>query len=109
MADHEGHFLRGDVLGGDDEVAFIFAGGGVKDDDEVAGGEGGDAGRYGVEICGFELGRHPGCGRNVVHANFVSEAGWALEKQKARNVLSWRLFEGIEDQLGRRMGSMEWP
>ena len=36
MPDHKGHFLGGDVFGGDDEVAFIFAGDGVEDYDEFA-------------------------------------------------------------------------
>lgn len=36
VADHEGHFFRGDVLGGGDEVAFVFAGGVVQDDNELA-------------------------------------------------------------------------
>jgi hypothetical protein len=36
VADHEGHFLGADVLGGDDEVAFVLAGGVVQDDDELA-------------------------------------------------------------------------
>ena len=38
MADHEGCFGGGEVLGGDDEVAFIFAGRGVEDNDERARG-----------------------------------------------------------------------
>ena len=37
VADHEGGFLGGEVLGCADEVAFVFAGGGVEDDDEGAG------------------------------------------------------------------------
>lgn len=36
VADHKGHFFGCDGFGGDDEVAFVFAGGGVEDDDEVA-------------------------------------------------------------------------
>lgn len=36
MADHKGHFFGSDGFGGDDEVAFVFARGGVEDDDEVA-------------------------------------------------------------------------
>lgn len=36
MADHEGHLFGGDGGGGDDEVGFVFAGGGVKDDYELA-------------------------------------------------------------------------
>lgn len=42
MADHEGHFGRGDVLRGDDEIAFVLARFVVENDDEFAGGEGGD-------------------------------------------------------------------
>ena len=37
VADHEGGFFGGEVLGGADEVAFVFAGGSVEDDDEGAG------------------------------------------------------------------------
>ena len=33
---HEGHLFCGDLFGRDDEVAFVFAFGGVKDDDEIA-------------------------------------------------------------------------
>lgn len=36
MTDHEGHFGGGEVGGGDDEVAFIFAREVVEDDDEFA-------------------------------------------------------------------------
>jgi hypothetical protein len=36
VADHEGHFFGSDVLGGDDEVAFVFARGVVQDDNEFA-------------------------------------------------------------------------
>lgn len=36
MSDHEGHFFGGDVRAGDYEVAFIFAGEVVEDDDEFA-------------------------------------------------------------------------
>ena len=36
VADHEGGFGGGEVLGSDNEVAFIFAVGGVEDDDEGA-------------------------------------------------------------------------
>lgn len=36
VAYHEAHLLRRDILGGDDEVAFILAVLGVKDDDEFA-------------------------------------------------------------------------
>ena len=36
MADHEGHFFGCQGGGSDNEVAFIFTGGGVKDDDEIA-------------------------------------------------------------------------
>ena len=36
MVDHEGHFVGGHIFGGEDEVAFIFAGGGVEDYDEFA-------------------------------------------------------------------------
>jgi acyl-CoA hydrolase len=36
VSDHEGHFFGGDVLSGDDEVAFIFARGIVQDDYEIA-------------------------------------------------------------------------
>ncbi len=36
VLDHEGHFVGGHVLGGEDEVAFVFARGGVEDDDEGA-------------------------------------------------------------------------
>ena len=49
MADHEGHLGGGEVLGGDDEVAFVFAGDGVEDNDGLAGGEGGYGGGDGVE------------------------------------------------------------
>lgn len=34
VADHEGGFGGGEGRGGDDEVAFVFARGGVEDDDE---------------------------------------------------------------------------
>ena len=34
--DHEGHFVGRHIFGGEDEVAFIFAGGGVEDYDEFA-------------------------------------------------------------------------
>lgn len=36
VADHEGHLGGCDEGGGDDEVAFVFAGGVVEDDDELA-------------------------------------------------------------------------
>ena len=36
VLDHEGHLFGRHVLGGDDEVAFVFARGRVQDDDEVA-------------------------------------------------------------------------
>jgi len=38
VADEEGAFGRGEGAGGDDEVAFVFAGWGVEDYEEVAGG-----------------------------------------------------------------------
>ena len=41
---HEGEFFCGGVFGGKDEVAFVFAVGGVEDEDWVAGAEGGDGG-----------------------------------------------------------------
>ena len=36
MVDHEGHFFGGHIFGSEDEVTFIFAGGGVEDYDEFA-------------------------------------------------------------------------
>lgn len=36
VAHHEGHLFGRHVAGGDDEVAFVFAGGRVEDDDEFA-------------------------------------------------------------------------
>lgn len=36
VAVHEGHLLGGDVLCGDDEIAFVFAREIVEDDDEFA-------------------------------------------------------------------------
>ena len=36
VGDHEGHGALGHELGGHDEVAFVFAVGGVEDDDEAA-------------------------------------------------------------------------
>lgn len=36
VADHPAHLLGGDVLGGDDEVAFVFAAGVVEDEEELA-------------------------------------------------------------------------
>lgn len=36
VAYHEAHLLRRDILGGDDEVALVFAVLGVEDDDEFA-------------------------------------------------------------------------
>ena len=50
MADHEGHLGGSYGTCGDDEVAFIFAGRGVEDDEEGAGSEGFYAGFYGVEL-----------------------------------------------------------
>jgi hypothetical protein len=41
VADHEGCFFGREALGGDDQVAFVFAVGGVKDDYEFAVGCGG--------------------------------------------------------------------
>lgn len=38
MPDEEGRLGRGEVGGGDDEVAFVFAVGGVEDDEELAAG-----------------------------------------------------------------------
>lgn len=35
-SDHEGHFLGGDILRGDDEVAFVFTISGVEDHDELS-------------------------------------------------------------------------
>lgn len=37
MADHEGHVLGGGILGGDDQVCFVLAGGVVEDDEEFSG------------------------------------------------------------------------
>lgn len=50
MPDHKGHFLRRDVLRCDDEVAFVFARGGVEDDDELAAFEGVDGVGDAVEV-----------------------------------------------------------
>ena len=50
MSDHESHFLGRDVLRCYDEVAFVFAVGGVEDDDEFAVLEGGDGGFDAVEV-----------------------------------------------------------
>lgn len=36
VADHPAHLLGGDVLGGDDEVAFVFAAGVVEDEEKFA-------------------------------------------------------------------------
>ena len=36
MTDHEGHLLRGYCICCNDEVALIFAVGGVENDDELA-------------------------------------------------------------------------
>jgi hypothetical protein len=36
VADHECHLLGCDVVGGDDEVGFVLAGGVVEDDEEFA-------------------------------------------------------------------------
>lgn len=36
MSNHEGHLFRGHSLGSDNEVAFIFAVGGVENDDELS-------------------------------------------------------------------------
>lgn len=36
VSDHERHFLRGHGLGGDDEIAFIFAIYGIQHDDELS-------------------------------------------------------------------------
>lgn len=36
VSDHEGHFFGRHVAGGDYQVAFVFAGGGIEDDDEFA-------------------------------------------------------------------------
>ena len=36
VADHEGHLLGCYVVGGDDEVGFVFAGGFIEDDKEFA-------------------------------------------------------------------------
>lgn len=52
MSDHEGGFGRGEVLGGADEVAFVFAGRGVEDDYEGAGFWGVLLGDGGVETGG---------------------------------------------------------
>jgi hypothetical protein len=38
VADEEGGFGGGEGAGGDDQVAFVFAGFGVEDDDGVAAG-----------------------------------------------------------------------
>lgn len=35
-SDHEGHFFGGDILRGDDEVAFVLAAGGIEDHDEFS-------------------------------------------------------------------------
>jgi len=53
VADHEGGFGGGKVGGGDDEVAFVFAGGGVEDNEEVAGGWVG-GGWVSLCVCGRE-------------------------------------------------------
>ena len=50
MPDHKGHFLRRDIFGCDDEVAFVFAVGGVEDDDEFAVFEGADGVWDAVEV-----------------------------------------------------------
>ena len=36
MPDHEGHFLRRDILRRDDKVAFVFTVRRVEDDDELS-------------------------------------------------------------------------
>ncbi len=36
VPDHKGHLLRCDHFGGDDKVAFIFAVGGVQDDNKFS-------------------------------------------------------------------------
>ncbi len=50
MPDHESHLLGRDVLRCYDEVAFVFAVGGVEDDDEFAVSEGGNGGFDAVEV-----------------------------------------------------------
>lgn len=50
MPDHEGHLLRRDVLGRDDEVALILAVRRVEDDDELAVSECADGVLDAVEV-----------------------------------------------------------
>ena len=50
MPDHKGHLLGRDVLGCDDEVALVFARGGVEDDYELAVSEGVDGIGDAVEV-----------------------------------------------------------
>lgn len=49
VADQEGHLRGADGIGGDDQVAFVFAVGVVDHDDEFAAGDGGDSGLDGIE------------------------------------------------------------
>ena len=79
VSDHKGHFLRRDVFGCDDEVAFVFARGGVEDDDELAVLKGVDGIGDAVEV---EIPR----GSIGLHLRFCGAAG----------VVVCLLEEGIE-------------
>ncbi len=68
MPDHKGHFLRRDILGRDDEVAFVLAVRRVEDDDEVAVLEGAEGVLDAVELelrgsIGWHLRGYGGTGR----------------------------------------------
>lgn len=72
MADHEGELFGGSIFGGKDQVAFVFARGGVEDDDE------------GAAFCEWGVRRVAAGGKVtgvLLNASMVSamESNWSLE------------------------------
>jgi hypothetical protein len=75
VADHEGHLLLGDALGGDDEVGFVLAGGVVEDDEEF------------TVLC------TPG---GSVSVSAILTAAWGGSVRKRGNLLKDSMQEGME-------------
>ena len=80
MPDHKGHLLRRDILGRDDEVAFVLAVRRVEDDDEFAVLEGAEGVLDAVELelrgsIGWHLRGYGGTGRVACLGGRIARVG----------------------------------
>ena len=87
MVDHKGHFVGGHIFGGEDEVAFIFAGGGVEDYDKFA------------ALCGDGLARSILCEK---------ERDWGPGPTECVNCVFHAVESGLRDSIGVLYGFFDF-